>query len=93
MKAPSFLRHHRLTAIWLLLVVATGFAWESVTQLTWLSSTSTATVLVVGIACLKARLVLHEFMEVRHGPLALRLFADAWVLGLFVAITQMARIG
>lgn len=67
-----------LTAIWLLLMVATcATTW-------WLSkdgvSAQFGTIAIVLIAAFKIRLVLMHFMELRHAPTPWRLIFEAWVL-------------
>ncbi|RYZ61970.1 MAG: hypothetical protein EOP08_12780, partial [Proteobacteria bacterium] len=49
-----------------------------------------ATVTALVVAFFKARLIILDFMEVRHAPLPLRIFCEAWVVlvgGALVAIT------
>ncbi len=41
---------------------------------------------VLGIAAFKVRLIMREFMEVRHAPSLLRRLTDAWITLLFVAL-------
>ena len=67
----------RITAVWLLLVLATLFSWESahVGNDHRLSSS-----IVLVIAFIKVRFVGLEFMELRHAPLPLRLIFELWVI-------------
>ncbi len=67
----------RITAVWLLLVLATLFSWESA-QVGQDHRLATSIVLV--IAFIKARFVGLEFMELREAPLPLRLIFEAWVI-------------
>ena len=67
----------RITAVWLLLVLATLLSWESA-HLGDDHRLSTSIVLV--IAFIKARFVGLEFMELRDAPLPLRLIFELWVL-------------
>ena len=67
----------RITAVWLLLVLATLISWESA-HLGDDHRLSTSIVLV--IAFIKARFVGLEFMELRAAPLPLRLIFELWVL-------------
>ncbi len=41
---------------------------------------------VVLIAAIKARVIIREFMEVRHAPLLLRRLTDAWMAFITVAL-------
>jgi hypothetical protein len=44
-----------------------------------LRASNTATVLAIGLALLKLRIILREFMDVRHAPRVLRTLTDALV--------------
>jgi hypothetical protein len=67
----------RITAVWILLVLATLFSWESahVGHDHRLSSS-----IVLVIAFIKVRFVGLEFMELRRAPLPLRLIFELWLL-------------
>jgi hypothetical protein len=43
---------------------------------------------VVLIAAIKARVVIREFMEVRHAPVLLRRLTDGWII--FIAVALLA---
>lgn len=66
--------------VWAVLMSLTVLSW-------WLGTESgagdarAAGVGLLGVAFLKARLVIRHFMEVRHAPRALRLATDVWVFG------------
>ena len=49
---------------------------------------ATITVSVIGMALIKARFILREFMEVRHAPALLRHLTDVWI-----AITSLTLFG
>ena len=66
----------RITATWLLLVLATLISWESARGD---GSPRLATSAVLAIAFVKARCIGLEFMELRTAPLPLRLIFEAWV--------------
>lgn len=40
-----------------------------------------AVALIMAVAAFKIRLILRHFMELRHGPLGLRMLFDAWTAG------------
>lgn len=40
-----------------------------------------AVALIMFVAAFKIRLILRHFMELRHGPLELRIFFDVWTAG------------
>jgi hypothetical protein len=42
---------------------------------------------VLAIAVVKVRVILREFMEVRHAPVLLRRVTDAWLVLLVAAVT------
>ena len=72
----------RLLFVWL------GLSLISLMQL-WLSSAGdggapvaniTVTTLVIGMATIKVRFIVREFMEVRHAPVLLGRLTDAWLL-------------
>ena len=69
---------HRATAVWLLLVGATGLSWEFGHGFGFGSDYRLATLAVIVIAFIKLRVVYLEFMELRHAPAALRWCFEAW---------------
>jgi hypothetical protein len=73
----------RITAVWLLLVSATLFSWESAHVG---HDHRLASSIVLLIAFTKARFVGLEFMELRAAPLPLRLIFEAWVVLACVAL-------
>lgn len=62
---------------WLVLLAATGITW-------WLGETgaagTAAIVAMLLIALVKGRLVILDFMELRHAPLLWRLLLEGWML-------------
>lgn len=71
---------HRATAVWLLLVGATGLSWEFGHGFGFGTDFRYGTLAVVIIAFIKLRIVFLEFMELRHAPLRLRLAFEAWTV-------------
>jgi hypothetical protein len=67
----------RITAVWLILVVATLVSWESARAG---SDQGLATSAVLAIAFVKVRFIGLEFMELRTAPLPLRLAFELWLL-------------
>jgi hypothetical protein len=51
------------------------------------------TVSVILVSLIKVRLILTEFMEVRHAPPALRRLADLWLLVTATALLGVFLIG
>jgi len=78
---------HVLVFVWAILVTVTIASW-------WLGHSTGApfhvdqviTVGVLLVAAVKARLVIHYFMEVRGGPLWLKRTCDGWLTLLFLAL-------
>ncbi|HJW27359.1 MAG TPA: cytochrome C oxidase subunit IV family protein [Rhodocyclaceae bacterium] len=62
---------------WLVLLVATGITW-------WLGESGaagTAAILaMLAIAFVKGRLIILDFMELRHAPLMWRLVLEGWLI-------------
>lgn len=62
---------------WLVLMIATGATW-------WLGEAgaagTAAIVAMLLIACVKGRLVVLDFMELRHAPLLWRLLLEGWMI-------------
>ena len=91
MNSPlSELLRNRVTAIWLLLVAATGLSW-------WMGAGSggpgsdfrLVSTVLIAVAFIKVRFVLRYFMEVRTAALPLRLLADAWVFSVCAAVLAL----
>jgi hypothetical protein len=76
------------TAIWLFLILLTGFSW-------WLSASGAGrpmqaahmvTTSMFLVAFFKVRMVGMHFMEMKHAPLPLRLLFEVWAVGACAAI-------
>ena len=79
------------TVVWLMLLAASA-AWL------WLGAAASVpagrggTVAIVGVLALafaKIWLIVRYFMEVRFAPRWLRLVLDAWIVGVFIAVTSL----
>jgi len=71
----------RLTVIWLLLLAATALSWGlGIGAL--VHATRVAGTAIVVVAFFKIRLIMLEFMEIRHAPLFMRIGCEAWVLAI-----------
>jgi hypothetical protein len=75
---PQLLRR-RITAIWLLLVLATILSWGTALR-AGQDSARLASVTVIAVAFIKVRFVVLDFMELRTAPLPLRLVFEGWLL-------------
>ena len=75
-----------ITWTWLVLMAITlGSWWLAPAHARGVASASVAvTCVVLGLAVIKARLIIRNFMEVRSAPGWLKLATDAW-LGVLVA--------
>jgi Prokaryotic Cytochrome C oxidase subunit IV len=67
----------RLALWWALLVVLTLVSFRGARAF---ASPAQVAAAVLVIAFVKVRIVVRQFMEVRHAPMALRLLLDAWVI-------------
>ncbi|MDE2596136.1 MAG: cytochrome C oxidase subunit IV family protein [Sphingomonadales bacterium] len=72
----------RLLVRWAFLVSLTFASFESAWGLGWMRNPVVAIAIVIGVALIKVRLVILDFMEVRRAPLALRLALELWVVAL-----------
>lgn len=89
---PSLLRS-RITVVWLALVLATCLSWETVGDFAWTRDYRILSTIVLGIAFVKVRYVMLEFMELRHAPLPMRLVAEAWCMVVFAAVAGFYWFG
>jgi caa(3)-type oxidase subunit IV len=67
----------RVAVVWLVLLAATLLSWESAHSA---AGYRLASIIVLLIAFLKARLIGLEFMELRTAPRALRFIFEAWAV-------------
>lgn len=72
----------KLLASWGLLLALTFASFESAWGLAWLRDPRWAVALVIGVALVKVRIVMLDFMELRHAPWALRGALEAWLVAL-----------
>lgn len=77
----------RISAVWLILVVASLVSFESATAL--VADGRIAALIALVVAALKVRLVGLDFMELRHCPVPVRLGFELWLLVLFTAMIVM----
>lgn len=76
----SALLRHRVTPIWLMLILATALSWQFGHGLGFGAHIHLASVAVIAIALLKVRYIFLDFMELRTAPLPLRLIFEGWIL-------------
>ncbi len=86
-----------VSAVWLLLMLATGLSWwlgldhgipsDQPSDYRYISSG------LMIIAFIKVRIVIRYFMEVREAPLALKLICDGWIVLVCVAIIYLYWFG
>lgn len=80
----------RLTSVWLLLLGATALSWGFGHGAMFVTPLNAGTAIVL-IAFLKIRLVMLEFMEIRHAPALMRIACEAWVLGICAGVVVLSR--
>lgn len=90
MHAKLFIRP---TYIWLLLLAITIVSWIGVYGVEGLVSKKTLTVALLGLAFVKARYVLLDFMELRDAPFLIRLIPEIWSVLLFALLAGLYLFG
>ena len=70
----------RLVGIWCILAVITLLSLESIHLNGWLLDARFQGVAVLILAFIKVRLIMLDFMEIRHAPIALRIAMECWVI-------------
>lgn len=68
----------RVSAMWALLVGATLLSWELGHGVGFSGASASVAILVVTFV--KLRVVVQEFMEIRHAPRGLRWAFDGWIV-------------
>lgn len=82
-----------ITIVWIGLLLATCLSWEAVEGVDLQGLHSAGGTLVVAIAFLKTRFIMLDFMELRHAPLPMRLFAEVWWFGIGAVVISAMRSG
>lgn len=77
----------RLARNWLLLVVLTLLSVEGLGRL---GGGATLAVAILGIAFIKVRIIVLDFMEVRGAPVALRAILEAWIVAVCAMLLAIA---
>jgi Prokaryotic Cytochrome C oxidase subunit IV len=80
----------RLTLLWCALVGVTLVSWQSAHGVSWLHDHRFAIAGILVLAFIKVRIVILDFMEVRHAPIGLRLALEAWVVLVCAMMIGMA---
>ena len=73
----------RLFVVWSILVaISLAYLWvdHEATREGLPSASTAVTVVAICFALIKVRIIMREFMEVRHAPQVLRRLTDFWVL-------------
>lgn len=80
----------RLRIVWLILsaITVVQYVGFHIGGMRAFNPSAVLTVSVISVSLFKVRLILKEFMELRHAPAPLRILADAWLL-----ITATALLG
>jgi Prokaryotic Cytochrome C oxidase subunit IV len=79
---------HRVTLVWMLLLGIT-FASFVVGVEQGAGAASAATMVIIGLALCKVRLIGIHFMDVRVAPRPLRLIFEGYVLAVFVTLATL----
>ena len=69
----------KLVLLWALLIGVTLMSFES-RQFSHSSNRPYLWILILGVAFFKVRVVVLDFMEIRHAPAALRFALEGWVI-------------
>ena len=86
----------RVSIAWSVVVAITViYLWidRSADHLGVLVSSVAVTVAAIGLALVKFRIIMREFMDVRHAPQALRLLIDVLVVVIAVALLSAYFVG
>jgi hypothetical protein len=78
----------RTTAVWLLLVGATVLSWE-VGHGVGFDDVRHAGIAILVVAFIKVRLVILDFMELRHAPLPFRIIGEIGPIGICAFLIAM----
>jgi Prokaryotic Cytochrome C oxidase subunit IV len=78
----------RVTAIWILLVAATGVSWALGHGMGF-SSIRAASSAVIVVAFIKVRFVIQEFMEIRTAPRFMRVIAETWLVAICAVLLAL----
>lgn len=69
------------TVVWIILMSITGLSWLlGANHGVFISDAFIESAFLIVLAFFKIRLIMLYFMEVRHGPMTLRLSCEAWIL-------------
>jgi caa(3)-type oxidase subunit IV len=83
------LLRNRVTIVWLVLVCATVLSWWLGTDHGFVHGASSASVVILAVAFMKARFVGLYFMELRDAPLVLRGLFEAYCLVVLTVVMTM----
>ena len=83
----------KLVLVWAGLVILTIASFEGGWAVPWLARSGWSVTLVMVVALIKVRMVVLDFMEVRHAPWALRAPLECWMLAIGVGILGLWYFG
>lgn len=78
----------RITIVWIGLVAATSLSWLLGHHFGF-SNQMLSGASIIGIAVVKVRYVILDFMELRHAPLPVRIGIELWALIATIAMVAM----
>jgi Prokaryotic Cytochrome C oxidase subunit IV len=74
----STLLRTRITLVWFFLIAATALSWEMGHGIGF-NDLRYASIAIIVVAFIKVRLVILDFMEIRHAPVVMRIVGELWV--------------
>lgn len=78
----------RVTAVWALLIIATTLSWQ-LGHGAGFDDTRQAGAAILVVTFIKVRLVMRDFMEIRHAPRWMKLIGDAWIVLITVLLVGL----
>ncbi|WP_295684248.1 cytochrome C oxidase subunit IV family protein [uncultured Nevskia sp.] len=78
----------RVTAVWALLIIATTLSWQ-LGHGAGFDDARQAGAAILVVTFIKVRLVMRDFMEIRHAPRWMRLIGDAWIVLITVLLVGL----
>jgi len=81
----AFLLRSRVTHVWIGLIAITVFSW-SVARAEGVNRAGLVATAIMLLAFLKVRLIMLDFMELRHAPPMFRVACELWIVVLCSAL-------
>ncbi|WP_428381788.1 cytochrome C oxidase subunit IV family protein [Nevskia ramosa] len=78
----------RVTAVWALLIIATTLSWQLGHGVGFDDARQAGAAILV-VTFIKVRMVMRDFMEIRHAPRWMRLASDGWIVLITVLLVGL----